>query len=394
MSVIACDISGARQTVITHVAMSSISGEPGCGTSGGLARLVEATAHIVWSTTPDGRLDYFSPGWSKLFGLATSGEALAPRILARLHGSDRQNWQDRWIAALADGEPYEVEYRLQRDGEPATWYFERGMPVCLTGGPKPDAWLMTATPLDRHKHCEQTLRDMVSRRDDFFATLMHELRNPLAPIANALQSLAMAKSDRSSVDSMRGIIERQVRQLTCLVDDLLDVARIIHGKVELQLRSVDLAEVIAAAIEAARPVIELRQHALTLNKPAHPVVPQADPVRLTQVLTNLLINAAKYTNPGGHIWLSSEQEGSLAIIHVRDDGVGIPPEKLSEVFELFARADPQSPSGGSGLGVGLTVSRQLIELHGGSICARSEGPGRGSEFIVKLPLVRRASRSQ
>jgi signal transduction histidine kinase len=389
MSVIACDISGARHTVISHRAMSSINAEGGYGVSGNLARLLDATTHIVWSATPDGRLDYFSPSWSKLFGEPSTGEVLAPRILERLHESDRRKWQDQWIAALTEGRPYEVEYRVQSDGDLATWYFERGMPVRLTGGDQPDAWLMTATPLDVHKQREQKLREMVTRRDEFFATLLHELRNPLAPIANALDALAMDTSDRSRVDSMRGIIERQVRQLTRLVDDLLDVSRMIHGKVELQLRSVNLAEIMAVAVEAAEPIIRLRRHELTCETPRPPVVIQADSVRLTQALTNLLINAAKYTNPGGHIRLSSEQEGGLAVIHIRDDGVGIPPEKLSEIFELFARAAPQAPTGGSDLGIGLAVSRQLIQLHGGTICAHSEGPGRGSEFIVRLPVLRR-----
>jgi signal transduction histidine kinase len=231
------------------------------------------------------------------------------------------------------------------------------------------------------------LSEMLRRRDAFFATLLHELRNPLAPMTNALQSLAMDATDRSRVDAMRGIIARQLHQLTRLVDDLLDVSRIALGNIKLQLRAINLAEVMAGAVEAVRPVIEQRRHELTVATSPGTIMLEADSVRLTQVLTNLLVNAAKYTHPGGHIRLSMQLTGNFVAIHVCDDGVGIPAEKLSEVFELFARAAPESSGGDSGgLGVGLAVSRQLVELHGGSIRAHSAGPGRGSEFIVSLPL--------
>jgi PAS domain-containing protein len=180
MSVIACDISGARHAVIAHRALSPHNSER-ClaGVSARLESLFDATSHVVWSTTPDGCLGYFSSGWSKLFGLAT----------AKLHPGDRQKWRDLWLVALAEGEPYEIDYRVQLEEEHAKWYFERGMPVCLTSTGKPDAWLVTATPLDRHKNREHTLCEMVHRRNDFFTTLLHELRNPLAPMASALQSL-------------------------------------------------------------------------------------------------------------------------------------------------------------------------------------------------------------
>jgi signal transduction histidine kinase len=215
--------------------------------------------------------------------------------------------------------------------------------------------------------------------------LLHELRNPLAPIANAVELLAM-DIDCSRVLALRGIIERQLSQLTRLVDDLLDVSRISHGAIELQLRPVDLAEIVAVAIETARPAMQQCNHELTVITPSEPIVLQADRVRLTQVLTNLLINAAKYTRSGGHIVLCTEREGRSVVLRVRDDGIGIPPEKLAEVFELFSRAAPRASVGGSGdLGIGLAVCRQLVELHGGSIRAHSEGPGCGSEFVVRLP---------
>jgi signal transduction histidine kinase len=385
MSVIACDIPSGQCSVIAQHAISVMSGGPAPGgIPGELARLFDATNHVVWSTSSEGDLTYCSSGWNKLFGLAAVGEPVVPRIVGRLHAGDQQKWQDQWLAALDSGQAYEVEYRLE--GAHSRWYVERGMPVFFTSGGPPDAWLMTATPVDRHKRCEQALRNMVHRRDDFFATLLHELRNPLAPIANAVESLAMDITDHSRVVAMRGIIERQLNQLTHLVDDLLDVSRIAHGAIELQLRTVDLAEIMAVAVEAARPTIELHNHELIVMTPPEPIAVQVDRVRMTQVLTNLLINAAKYTNPGGHIVLSAEREGRSVALHVSDDGIGIPPEKLVEVFELFSRAAPRAPVGGTGgLGVGLAVCRQLVELHGGSICAHSDGPGCGSDFVVRLP---------
>jgi signal transduction histidine kinase len=384
MSVIACDIPSGQCAVIAHRAYG-MGGVPApSGIPGELARLFDATSHVVWSTTADGRLTYCSSGWSDLFGSADAGELVAPRIVGRLHASDQQKWEDQWLAALDSGAAYEVEYRLE--GTQARWYVERGMPVFFTGSGLPDAWLMTATPVDRHKRCEQALRNMVHRRDDFFATLLHELRNPLAPIANAVESLGLDTADHSRVVAMRGIIERQLNQLTRLVDDLLDVSRIAHGAIELQLRPVDLADIMAVAIEAARPTLELHNHELIVMTPQDPILVQVDRVRMTQVLTNLLINAAKYTNPGGHIVLCAEREGRSVALHVADDGIGIPPEKLAEVFELFSRVAPRTPaSGNGGLGVGLAVCRQLVELHGGSICAHSDGPGCGSDFVVRLP---------
>jgi signal transduction histidine kinase len=385
MSVVAYGIPSGQPVVIAPRVVTAAHGESAAtGASGGLARLFDATSHVVWSTTASGCLTYCSSGWSTLFGLAVAGEPVAPRILGQLHPTDRDKWQDQWRAALESGEAYEIEYRLE--GAHACWYIERGMPVFLTSSGRPDAWLMTATPVDRQKDCEQALRNMVHRRDDFFATLLHELRNPLAPIANAVESLRVEPNERSQVVAMRGIIERQLRQLTRLVDDLLDVSRIVRGTIDLQLRPIDLAEIIAVAVEAARPVLDLCNHELTVVTPPEPIVLMADRVRMTQVLTNLLINAAKYTNPGGHIVLAAEREERSVAVRVLDDGIGIPPEKLAEVFELFSRAAPRATVGGGGdLGVGLSVCRQLVELHGGCIFAHSDGPGCGSEFVVRLP---------
>jgi signal transduction histidine kinase len=355
------------------------------GPSERLARFLDVLPHIVWSATPDGRLDYFNSAWSRLIG-AAKGERVQTAMLKRLHLNDRQRWRQRWRAALESGEPYEIEYRLQFDQEPAHWYLERGKPIRRASGAAHESWLVTATPIDSQKQREGELLEMVDRRDEFFAILLHELRNPLAPIANAVEQLGADAIHRPVVSAARGIIQRQLRQLTCLVEDLLDVARLAHGAIELRRRFLDLAEVVTVAVEAASPVIQSRQQELTVDVPLQSILVDADPVRLAQVLTNLLINAAKYTQPGGHISLTTAQEADVASIRVRDDGIGIAADKLPVIFELFSRSTSTASADGSSLGVGLAVSKQLIELHGGSVCAHSEGIGLGSEFTVRLPI--------
>jgi PAS domain S-box-containing protein len=351
-----------------------------------LAKFIDTVPHIVWSATADGRLAYFNSSWTRLLG-TTAGVSVETALLGKLHVSDRQRWCERWRRALESGEPYEMEYRLQSESDGrARWYLERGTPVHASKDGPLDCWLVTATLIDDHKLREDELHSMLLRRDEFFATLLHELRNPLAPIENALELLGAEMSDPARMKVARGIIQRQLRQLTRLVDDLLDVSRIARGDIELQRHTIDLAEVVSVAVEAARPIMQLRQHKLTTGAPNHPVLLEADSVRLAQVLTNVLINAAKYTHPGGHISVTTGQEEGNAAIRVRDNGIGIAPEKMPEVFKLFAQAAPRSPASGGGLGVGLAIARQLVELHGGSISARSEGLGRGSEFTIRLPI--------
>jgi signal transduction histidine kinase len=351
----------------------------------GLARFLDVLPHIVWSATPDGRLHDFNSAWSRLIGAAT-GERVETAMLKRLHANDQQRWRQHWRDALESGEPYEIEYRLQVDQEAACWYLERGTPVPQAGGATLHSWLVTATRIASQKRREEELLEKVIWRDEFFSTLLHELRNPLAPIANAVELLGAGTDNLPVVNAARDIIQRQLRQLACLVEDLLDVSRLAHGGIELRRRSLDLAEVVTVAVEAAWPVIKIREQELTVDAPLQSILIDADPVRLAQVLTNLLINAAKYTQAGGHISLTTAQEVGVASIRVRDDGIGIAAEKLPVIFELFSRATSTASADGGGLGVGLAVSKQLIELHGGSVCAHSEGIGLGSEFTVRLPI--------
>jgi CheY-like chemotaxis protein len=224
------------------------------------------------------------------------------------------------------------------------------------------------------------------RKDEFLATLAHELRNPLAPITNALEILRLKDPADSDTRWTRDVIERQVRQMTRLVDDLLDVARITRGKIALRREHVVLATIVHGAVEAARPFIEASGHQLAVSLPAAPIWLDADPTRLTQVLLNLLNNAAKYTPHGGRIALEASVQAGEAALVVRDSGIGIPAEYLPGLFEMFSQVEPALERSQGGLGIGLALARGLVELHGGAISARSQGAGMGSEFTLRLPI--------
>jgi signal transduction histidine kinase/ActR/RegA family two-component response regulator len=237
---------------------------------------------------------------------------------------------------------------------------------------------------------EAALRLADKRKDEFLAMLAHELRNPLAPITNALAILQAAPLD-SGLGKLRDIIERQLRQLVRLVDDLLDVSRITTGKLVLRREVVDLVEVVQGAAETARPLLEARNHRLCLNLPPHPVSVNADGLRLAQVISNLLNNSAKYSEPGGRIEVHVEAGNEEVSVRVVDGGIGIAAEVLPEVFDMFRQADTSIERIQSGLGVGLSLAKRLVELHEGTISAFSAGLGKGSEFVVRLPIVKVSS---
>jgi PAS domain S-box-containing protein len=232
----------------------------------------------------------------------------------------------------------------------------------------------------------EALEEADLRRNEFLAMLSHELRNPLAPIKNALAVMRLSGVSEPSLDWARTVVERQVSHLTRLVDDLLDVSRIAVGKITLQRKPLEIAQVVAGAVEASRPLIDSRGHKLTIQVPPEPLLIEGDLTRLSQTLTNLLNNAAKYTPPGGDIRLTVGKEEGMAVIRIRDTGVGITPELLPEIFELFTQGERALDRSEGGLGIGLTLAQRLVKLHGGSIEALSEGPGQGSEFVVRLPL--------
>jgi PAS domain S-box-containing protein len=233
---------------------------------------------------------------------------------------------------------------------------------------------------------EQALKEADRHKDEFLATLAHELRNPLAPISNAIQLMRRADG-RDAMDRLSGIVERQVRQIVKLVDDLMEIARISRGKIELDRRALALADIVRDAVEASRPQVERGGHALDVTVGDPSLVVHGDAVRLTQVLTNLINNAAKYTSAGGRIELLAQREGPAVALRVRDNGRGIPAAQLPHVFDMFAQPHLGNRGDGDGLGIGLAIVRKLVEMHDGTVEAHSAGPGLGTEFVVRLPLL-------
>ena len=232
----------------------------------------------------------------------------------------------------------------------------------------------------------QALREADRRKDEFLATLAHELRNPLAPIRNSLQILKMPRLDAETIERSRDVMERQVHHLVRLVDDLLDVSRVMQGKVELRKELVELATVVARAVETVQPLIEVQGHELSVSVSPQSMPLRVDPVRLAQVIGNLLTNAAKYTEPGGRIRLIAGRQGNEAVLRIKDNGIGIATDMLPHVFELFVQVDQAATRSQGGLGIGLTLVKSLVEMHGGTVEAHSEGLEKGSEFVVRLPI--------
>jgi PAS domain S-box-containing protein len=236
------------------------------------------------------------------------------------------------------------------------------------------------------KQAEQALREADRRKDEFLATLAHELRNPLAPIRNSLNALRMTGDSGPAAARVHEMIERQVAHMVRLVDDLLELSRISRGTIDLKKELVELAEIINHAVETSRPLIEAAGHRLEVSLPEAPVRLHGDAVRLSQVFANLLNNAAKYTEKGGHIWIGAAQEDGEVRVAVRDTGIGIPRDQLARVFDMFAQVANPLRRSQDGLGIGLSLVRTLVSMHGGSVQAFSDGLGHGSEFVVRLPL--------
>lgn len=230
------------------------------------------------------------------------------------------------------------------------------------------------------------LREADRRKDQFLATLAHELRNPLTAILNSLHLLRVAERDSGAAGRARDIVDRQVNQMVRLVDDLMEVSRITSGKIELRQERMDVAGIIRGAVEISKPLIEAAQHQLAISVPPEPMIVDADPVRITQILANILNNAAKYTKDGGQIWLTAFRDETTAAVSVRDNGAGIPADMLSKIFDLFTQAEHTSHRAQGGLGIGLTVARDLAAMHGGTVEVKSNGVNHGSEFIMRLPL--------
>jgi signal transduction histidine kinase len=256
---------------------------------------------------------------------------------------------------------------------------------------QPVQLLVVSRDVTDHRRMEVALRDADRRKDEFLAMLAHELRNPISAINSAAELSQHPQISEQDLRWSQEIIQRQVKHLSRLVDDLLDVSRIIHGKIELRHELLDAETIIEQAIESIRPLIDQREHHFELVMPPVDLPIMGDATRVEQIIVNLLTNAAKYTPAGGHIRLAAEKSGSHLIIKICDTGVGIPPDKISEMFDLFSQGDRSLARSEGGLGIGLTLVKRLTEMHGGTVAAHSEGTGNGSEFVVRLPLAQKAS---
>ncbi|HSD16703.1 MAG TPA: PAS domain-containing protein [Thermomonas sp.] len=354
---------------------------------------------MVWSTLPDGYHDYYNQRWYDFTGMpdgSTDGEGWN----GMFHPDDQAIAWQRWRHSLASGEPYEIEYRLRdRNGE-YQWVLGRALPV-RDGSGTIVRWMGTCTAIHELKRVQQALeasqaalRVADQHKDQFLATLAHELRNPLSPIATAAQILKQGSQDAATVQRVADIIERQARHMRELVEDLIDVSRVTRGLVTLQPREAQLAEVVGAAMEQVTPLMSQRRHQLTLSDRAPGLVLSLDPVRITQVVANLLHNAAKYTPQEGTIDVVLEREGDEAVVRVRDNGMGMDEALIGRVFDLFAQAESTSARHQGGLGVGLALARSLVQLHGGVLDAHSAGIGHGSTFEMRLPLQSRVATAQ
>jgi signal transduction histidine kinase len=245
---------------------------------------------------------------------------------------------------------------------------------------------VTRAHLSERERTEESLRVADRRKDEFLATLAHELRNPLAPIRNSLHILRLSAADNPTTEQICETLERQTGLLVRLVDDLLEVSRITQGKIELRLEPVELAAVIRQAVEISKPFIDSFGHDLAITIPSDPLIINGDALRLSQVFCNLLNNASKYMSPQGQIWITVRQENENVLISVKDAGIGIAHDKLSGIFEMFTQIDRSTRQAQGGLGIGLTLVRALVEMHGGHVAARSDGLQQGSEFLVTIPL--------
>ncbi|HEY1141135.1 MAG TPA: PAS domain-containing protein [Lysobacter sp.] len=345
---------------------------------------------MVWSARANGEVDYCNQRWYDFTGLP-EGATRGHEWDIALHADDRDRAWALWRRCLATGEPYDIEYRLRFNSGEYRWVLGRALPMRDAAG-QIVRWMGTCTDIQDQKgvqemleRSQEALRTADRQKDHFLAMLAHELRNPLAPIATAAQLLKMAPDSVQNVLQASEIIDRQAIHMGNLVEDLMDVSRVTRGLTALKRRRVRLAAIVEAAIEQTMPLMTKRGHRFSLSDRTVDVELMADPSRLTQILSNLLNNAAKYTPPNGTVALEIETHGSDVLLRVRDNGIGIEPALLSRVFDLFAQAQTTPQRHEGGLGVGLALARSLTRLHGGTLTAYSAGTGEGSTFELRLP---------
>jgi PAS domain S-box-containing protein len=357
-----------------------------------LAAIVAASDDAIVSKTLDGIILSWNDGAQRLFGYTPEeavGQSIDLIIPSELRPEER-----RILDRLRQGQRIDhfETVRVAKDG--------RRLDISLTISPVRDdsgrviGASKVARDVTERKRVEAALRDADRRKDEFLATLAHELRNPLAPIRHSLEILMRSEGDPALFRQATDILGRQLSHMVRLVDDLLDVSRITHDKLHLQRKRIELSSVIEHALEAVRPLLDREQQTIEISLPDQPVYLNGDPVRLTQVFSNLFNNASHYSEPAGHIWVTAEKREREVVLAVKDNGIGMRADQLDGIFEMFAQVDDGSERPRRGLGVGLTLVRRLVQLHGGTVTARSEGPGLGSEFEVRLPILESVAHSE
>ena len=347
--------------------------------------LSDSIPQLAWMARSDGHVFWYNKRWYEFTG-TTPQQMQEAGWNSLVDPEEEPRVLETWKAALASEQPWEDTFRLRRHDGALRWHLSRALPLRDEHG-RVMRWFGTNTDITELREMDEALKEADRRKDEFLATLAHELRNPLAPIRSSLQILRLAGSADPNVVRVQDLMERQVDHLVRLVDDLLDVSRITRGKIELRKERIDVATIVRNAVEVSRPAVDANRHQLAIALPPEPIDVEADVVRMAQVLANLLNNAAKFTPEGGQIWLTVSREIDDVAISVRDSGPGMSAELLPRVFDLFAQGEQELGRVYGGLGIGLTLVRSLAELHGGTAEARSDGPGKGSEFIVRLPFV-------
>lgn len=343
---------------------------------------------FIWY--PDGDHTECDERFLELFGLPVGGTInLAKATSTLIHPDDSAGFREAvWTACdPADDGNLRTEIRVVYPNDSVHWLaiiaqaFFQGKPrhaARITG---------IAADITRRKQAELALKEADRRKDEFLAMLAHELRNPLAPVRNALQILRLTGGQGEAATAAMETIEGQIPHMVSLVDDLLDVSRISRGKIELRRERIELSALVSHAAETARPLYAKRGRELTVTLPAQPIYLNADPTRLAQIIDNLLNNAAKFTDEDGHVWLTAKRDRDEAVLRVRDDGIGITADACARIFEMFAQVDTSLERSQSSLGLGLTLVKSLVELHGGAVETCSGGLGQGTEFILRLPAL-------
>lgn len=349
-----------------------------------LRLMLSAVAQAVWETDAAGRCVVDSPSWREFTG-QTLEEWLGEGWIDAVHPDDRDYALATWHTAVRNETLVNAEFRLRHRDEGYCWTNVRAAPLRGAHG-RVVKWLGMNIDIHERKLAEQALREADQRKDEFLMTLAHELRNPLASIRHGLEAARRKAADEPCRERLFDMMERQVHQLARLVDDLLDVGRISVGKVALERCRIDATEPLARSVEAMRATIESRGQSLEVCLPPAPVHVDGDVERLTQVFTNLLANATKYSRPGDRIRVVLREADDTAVVEVHDTGIGIPPEQLEQVFDLFSQVRQHEQHANDGLGIGLSLVQRLVRLHGGTVVAASGGVDQGSSFTVRLPL--------